>query len=457
MGPVREETTALGPFRLDMSNRRLFRDGVSLELRPQAFRALQVLIENRGHLVPYSQLIREAWAGLQVSKHTVAVTVNEVKDALGSYGAWITCRPRLGYLLEIPETNELIRRGWHFLSLYTRAGFENALQCFQRAAQTDGADLQAFSGMTSTYLMLGGFLIRAPRRIRDPFQAAYERAVALSGLTPELRADRAWALLIFGRQPGLAEAELQELRRLAPGLPQVHIRLALAHMALGQLESAATVIRQAQASAVLFPELTFTGTLLRLFRREFEQGVQWGRDNLDLHPASQVGRVFYAEALEHAGRPAEALAQYRLAAAMSPDISWIRAQEARFLARQGHASKATAVLHQLQRNREIEYVDAYFLALLLHALGKTDEAFEELDRARDEDSYALLFVDVDPKADGLRKSPQFELWRRMGLSNRDRWEPSSPRALTHAAAEAGSGPGLLRTCKIPAAAQKAAR
>lgn len=426
MGPVREQPMALGPFRIDTANRRLFRDGIGLELRPQAFRALEVLIENRGRLVEYSQLIREAWDGLQVSKHTVAVTVNEVKDALGAYGSWITCRPKLGYLLEVPETSELIRRGWHFLNLYTRAGFEKALQCFERAAEADRADLQAFAGIASTYLMLGAFLMRAPRHIRGPFQAAYNRALSLSGSTPELRADRAWALLIFGRQPVQAEAELRELRKLLPGLPQVHIRLALTHMAQGELESAAGVMMQAQASDVLFPELTFTGTLLRLFRREFQLAAQWGKDNLDLHPGSQVGRVFYAEALEHAGCPGEALAQYRLAASMSPDISWIRAQEARFLARQGHVSKANAILHQLRRARETEYVDAYFLALLLDALGKPEEALGELERARNEDSYALLFIDVDPKADGLRKLPQFENWRHQGLSSMERWEPATP-------------------------------
>jgi hypothetical protein len=43
----------------------------------------------------------------------------------------------------------------------------------------------------------------------------------------------------------------------------------------------------------------------------------------------------------------------------------------------------------------------------LDALGKRDEAFAELERAYEERSYALLLMDVDPKADRLRGDPRF--------------------------------------------------
>ncbi len=47
------------------------------------------------------------------------------------------------------------------------------------------------------------------------------------------------------------------------------------------------------------------------------------------------------------------------------------------------------------------------LALLLDALGKRDEAFAELDRASEEYSYMVLFLNVDPKTDALRNDPRF--------------------------------------------------
>ena len=63
-----DEPIILGPFRIDLATTRVLRDGVELELRPQVFRALKVLIQNPGRLVGYEQMIREAWDGVQVSK-----------------------------------------------------------------------------------------------------------------------------------------------------------------------------------------------------------------------------------------------------------------------------------------------------------------------------------------------------------------------------------------------------
>jgi DNA-binding winged helix-turn-helix (wHTH) protein len=102
--PRVDEPIALGPFRVDLATTRLFRDGVEFELRPRAFRVLKVLIQNPGRLVDYQQMIQEAWDGTHVSKHTVAVTIGEIKHVLGEYGTWINCQPKFGYRLEIPQS-----------------------------------------------------------------------------------------------------------------------------------------------------------------------------------------------------------------------------------------------------------------------------------------------------------------------------------------------------------------
>ena len=89
------ESIPFGPFCLDAANSRLLRDGLEMEVRPQALHVLQVLVQNSGRHVSYDQMIQEAWNGTVVSKHTVAVTVGEVKKVLGEFGPWISYRPRL--------------------------------------------------------------------------------------------------------------------------------------------------------------------------------------------------------------------------------------------------------------------------------------------------------------------------------------------------------------------------
>src|ERR1700678_3559185 len=131
------DQVSFGPFLVDMAGRRLRRGNSELELRPQAFRALNVLIRNTGRYVPHEQMIREAWEGISVSPNTVAVTIAEVKKVLQEYGSWIRCRPKLGYTLEVPRAEDLIKKGWHFGERRTCEGFEKALACFEQAAEED--------------------------------------------------------------------------------------------------------------------------------------------------------------------------------------------------------------------------------------------------------------------------------------------------------------------------------
>ena len=101
-----------GPFALDTKAARLVRQGRGIRLRPQAIRALEVLVASPGRCVDYDELMAEAWRGVAVSRHTVDVTVSEVRKALGEYGGWLRHR-KVGYAFEIPRSSDQVRLGWH--------------------------------------------------------------------------------------------------------------------------------------------------------------------------------------------------------------------------------------------------------------------------------------------------------------------------------------------------------
>jgi hypothetical protein len=76
------------------------------------------------------------------------------------------------------------------------------------------------------------------------------------------------------------------------------------------------------------------------------------------------------------------------------------------LGRDGEAQAVLAELEARQRNR----------AVVLHALGRDQEALTELARAIDARDMAATFLGVDPRWDALRPNPTFEsLLSRVGL------------------------------------------
>jgi tetratricopeptide (TPR) repeat protein len=312
------EQLNFGPFRLEFATGRLFRDGIEIELRRQAFQALRVLLDHSGRNVCYEQMILEAWEGTLVSRHTVAVTVGEARKALDEYGAWITYRPKLGYRLEAPKSEDLMRKGWHFHSRCTREGFEKAIDCFQRAAIRDNFDWRPLEAMCRTYLALGTCGMRPPREMYRAFLAVYRQALALGGLTPELRSDRGHGLHIFERKPVEAESELLRARRECAQRAAVDIYLAMLYLSLGRLDEALEAIGEAKGADALWPPVTATELNIRFCRREFDAAVECGQQALELHPYLALARLFYAQALEFSGRGEEALTQYRRASVLSP-------------------------------------------------------------------------------------------------------------------------------------------
>lgn len=397
-----------GPFRLEMTTMTLLRDSHEMELRPQAFHALKTLLQNRGRYVGYGQMINQAWDGNLVSKHTVAVTIGEVKKILAEYGHWISYRPKLGYRLDVPHSDDLIKEGWHFWSRRTREGFEKALDSFQRAALENPVDFRAYEGISLCYLLLGTYGMRPPRDMYVGFLQAHRRAVELGGLTPERRADRAHGLHVFEHNFEEAETELLRAHAESPESPEVYVRLTMLYVGEGRLDDALNILLSARSNHSLWPTVPANEIMVRLFRREYDAAVSCGKKAMELHPYLSFGRFLYAEALERAGQLTEAFEQFRLAVILCPDLPWLRAVEAACFARHGRRKEAAAVLADLLQTRKTEYIDAYYMAILYDGLGERDQAFQELERAYHERSASMFALKVDPRVDGLRGDPRFD-------------------------------------------------
>jgi len=177
---------------------------------------------------------------------------------------------------------------------------------------------------------------------------------------------------------------------------------ALMHAFNKRLDAALESLHRARLADPLQPSLAASEILIRLCRYEWQAAVEVGTEAVKIHPYLHFERTYYAQALEFAGDIQEALAQYRNATTIAPSIRSIRALEARCLARNGQKDAALAIAEELKQIRVSAYVDAYYMALVMDALGRREEAFQELERAIDERSTSLYMLPVDPKLDDLR-------------------------------------------------------
>ena len=396
-----------GPFTIDLAASRLLRSGSEVRMRPQAFHVLRTLAAHGGRIIDLEQLIREAWGGTAVSRHTVHVTIAEVRRILNDCGSWIVHQPKGGYCLRIPKSDTLIQHGYHFLHLRSREGFDRALACFQEAAAEAPRDHRAFEGQANCHLLMASFGTRPGREMLPAFLNAYERAVALVGPTPDLRCNHAHAIHMYERRLTEALTEFDEVIAQNPMMAIAHVRKALLLVTMGDLDAALESARRARTADPLQPLTAAAEVNVHLWRREFEDSARLGAQAVQLHPYFMLSRAYYGVALEFTGRVNDALDQYHIGGVITQGLPWMRALEGACLVKLGRRSEARAVLNELLARRHTEYIDSYAVARLRHALGEVDAAFDELGRAIDESVGGLYSIRFDPLLDGFRADRRF--------------------------------------------------
>jgi TolB-like protein len=99
---MKGDEVRIGPFRVDLAQRELSRDGVSVPLGSRARDILCLLASAKGDLVSKDELMRRVWPGLVVEENTIQVHVSALRRALNEgksgHGYLVTVQGR-GYRL----------------------------------------------------------------------------------------------------------------------------------------------------------------------------------------------------------------------------------------------------------------------------------------------------------------------------------------------------------------------
>src|SRR5437867_2368461 len=89
-----------GPYRLELSTRRLLRDGDPVSLTPKAFDTLVALIERRDRVVEKAELMKLVWPDSFVEEANLSQTIFVLRKTLGddpNGRPFIETIPRRGY------------------------------------------------------------------------------------------------------------------------------------------------------------------------------------------------------------------------------------------------------------------------------------------------------------------------------------------------------------------------
>ena len=309
-----------------------------------------------------------------------------------------------------PEAYQQYLQGRYYLNRFSIADFDKARTFLERACQLDPEFPLAWAALSRVRALETGW---SDKLTRAQFSAGLTRA--------REAADRALQL-----DPDLPEA--------------LSARFEIQFGSDFDWKGGAQTIRRAQALAPSDPVILKSAAQVAVIFGDFAGAVDLARQAVALDPVNAEVRVFLANALLQARRPAEARAEYERVAELNPSAPWAFAgggmadlfegknAEALSAAERETSEFARLVvsavaLWNLDRKAESDAtlatlikddadVGAFQIAEVYSGRGEKDEAFAWLDRARRQQDGGLAYFPHDPLLDPLRSDPRWAAFQR---------------------------------------------
>jgi DNA-binding winged helix-turn-helix (wHTH) protein/TolB-like protein/Flp pilus assembly protein TadD len=91
-----------GPYRLDATDRLLYKNDELFALPPKVFETLLLLVAGSGRVLTKDEMMKQLWPDTFVEEGTLTQYISVLRKALGDGGRWIENLPRRGYRFTAP-------------------------------------------------------------------------------------------------------------------------------------------------------------------------------------------------------------------------------------------------------------------------------------------------------------------------------------------------------------------
>jgi len=329
------------------------------------------------------------------------------------------------------EATEAYFWGRHFWNKRSESALKRAIEYFRQAILENANYAEAHAGMADCYNMLAWNSMRRPSEVLPRARHSALEALKIDDLLAEAHSSLAFDLLFQDWNWKGAEEEFRRSIEMNPNYGVVRPWLAFELSALGRkVEACAEAKRAVRIDPVAAPILVSAG-LVYYLAGDYDTAIRYCEKVLHADPDSFYQAYFIVgmarERKDLFGEAVEALKvcvdKSRLQADNSarpsgdPNAHMLAALGF-CLARSGAASEAMQIILELKEIQTRKYVAPFNLAMVYAGLGQKDATLEWLEKAYDDHSMWLIFVNSYPIFDFLRSDPRFQdLVRRMGFTS----------------------------------------
>ena len=316
------------------------------------------------------------------------------------------------------EAYDLYLQGLFAFNRETPEDFRQALELFRRSAAADSSFVPALLGIAEAQMRLDWYGLVPSAQAMPAVKSALDAALRQQPDSGAALCNLAIVQAGWDWDWSAAGETFSRALSAGEGLASIHFHYGLDFLTpLGRLDEALSHLQQAlnldPLSSIV--STAIGGCYYRM--RRYGEAAETLRGTLQAHPNFGHAHWSLGRVLLELDQPEEALQHFQSAAGIMAGIPAAQAELGYCHARMGRRDLAHLIVQELQRRAQHEWVSPLSAALVYTGLGERDAAMRRLEEAFAKRNRQLVWVNVDPRYDALRRNPEFEqLIRRLGLS-----------------------------------------
>lgn len=311
-----------------------------------------------------------------------------------------------------PEAYQLYLKGRYFLNRSSDQDFRKSIEYFQQALDKDPNYALAYAGLADSYAQLGSFSLV---QMKDSYERA--RIAAMNALErdenlSEAHASLGYIMMNYYWDWPEAEKQFKQAINLNSNYAMAHNWYAQYLAFMGRSDEAIKEAKQAQQIDPLSP--WNNSAFVSFLGRDYDTAILESQKTLELDSNFAVAHMIIGLSFVEKNMTQQGISELQKARD-NPDSQGLLAYA---YAVAGKRTEAQEILEELEQLSKQKYVSPFPIAAVYAAFGDRDEAFNQLEKAYAERSWAMGMLKVNPVFDSLRSDPRFtELLRRMNLAS----------------------------------------
>ncbi len=287
---------------------------------------------------------------------------------------------------------------------------------FRQALQKDPDYALAHAGLADSYCLLAFSDLLPPAEAMPKAKESALRALEIDPDLAEAHASLAGALKVLDHDWPGAEQRYRRALKLNPNYVHACRGYAALLAGVGRFAESMVQIGRAHELDPLSVVVSMEAAWALFMARDYDQAIQQAWRVTDMEPEFASAQFILGLACEQKGRFGDARVALERSLIGSQGHPAGLASLGHVLAAMGHVEESRRMLERVNQLAARRYVAPFWLSILSAGLGDTNAALEHLARGYTQGDVWMVWINTDPRLDGLRGDARFQdLLRRVGF------------------------------------------